>query len=178
MVLKIDLRGHGESEGIATGSYYSGDYIIDTRNAIEALKTLPYVNKERIGLWGHSMAGNVVSRTLASKPDIKAVAIWAGAGYTYTDLLTYRINDQSYRPPASNAPQTSRRQELAQRYGQFDTTNDFWKQVPMTNYLSDIQGAIGLFHAVDDTVVSIEYSRNLNTILNGTSIPHELHGIS
>ncbi|MDZ4786823.1 MAG: hypothetical protein SGJ02_12190, partial [bacterium] len=38
-----------------------------------------------------------------------------------------------------------------------------------------IKGAIQLSHAVDDQVVSIEYSRGLNKILDGTSIPHELN---
>lgn len=175
VVFKIDLRGHGDSEGEPGGAYYSEDYVIDTRSAMEALKSLPEVNPNRIGLWGHSMAGNVVSRAIASGADSKASAIWAGAGYTYSDLLTYRINDQSYRPPSTSNPQASRRRLLMEKYGQFDPNNAFWKQIPATNYLSNIKGAIGLFHAVDDSVVNVEYSRNLNTILDTTAIVHELH---
>lgn len=53
-----------------------------------------------------------------------------------------------------------------------------WKMVPMTNYLSDIKGAIQLNHAMDDTVVDIGYSRDLQALLDKTNIPHELHEYS
>lgn len=174
VVFKIDLRGNGDSEGSPGGAYYSPDYVIDTLSAESALATSDFVNPKKIGFWGHSMAGNVVSRAFSAKPTIPAVAIWAGAGFSYTDLLTYRINDQSYRPPATTSPSTRRRQEMNEKYGTFDPNSEFWKQVPATNYLKDWKGAIELHHAVDDTVVSVEYSRNLVKLLSETSVPHQL----
>jgi uncharacterized protein len=60
VVFKIDLRGHGQSEGEPGGAYYSSDYVIDTLNAYSALGNSDFINKEKIGLWGHSMAGNLV----------------------------------------------------------------------------------------------------------------------
>lgn len=175
VVFKIDLRGHGDSEGEPGGAYYSGDYIIDTLNARAALQASDFVNPKKIGLWGHSMAGNVVSRALSARPEIPVVVIWAGAVYTYEDLSQYRIQDTSYRPPAQDSDVISKRQELFQDYGTFDKNSEFWKLVPMTNYLEDIKGAISINHAVDDDVVNIEYSRNFNEILNKTNIVHELN---
>lgn len=175
VVFKIDLRGHGNSEGTPGGAYYSADYVIDTLNARAALQTTDFVNKNAIGIWGHSMAGNITSRAFAAQPEIPAVVIWAGAGYTYSDLLEYRITDTSYRPQPSYSDTQQRRQLLFQKYGQFDPNNQFWKEVPFTNYLSDIKGSLQLHHAEDDTVVSIKYSQNLNQLLNQTTIPHELH---
>lgn len=175
VVFKIDLRGHGKSEGEAGGSYYSSDYIIDVLNAYNALQNSDFVNPKQIGLWGHSMAGNVVLRSLAVKPDIKAVVIWAGAVYTYKDLAEYRISDNSYQPPSQTSERQKKRQLLFDTHGQFSEDSSFWKLIPATNYLSDIKGAISLNHAVDDYVVSIEYSRNLNKLLNKTSITHELN---
>jgi dipeptidyl aminopeptidase/acylaminoacyl peptidase len=174
VVFKIDLRGHGNSEGEPGGGYYSSDYVIDTLNAYVALSSSDFINSNSIGLWGHSMAGNVVMRALAAKPEIPAVVIWAGAGYTYQDLIDYKLNDQSYRPPNSDTAPRRKRDELFALYGQFDPSSEFWKQVPATNYLSDVKGAIEVHHAVDDTVVSIEYSRNLMKILDSTSINHQL----
>jgi uncharacterized protein len=174
VVFKIDLRGHGESEGEPGGAYYSSDYIIDALNAYSALESSNFVKKGSIGLWGHSMAGNVVMRALAAKPDIKAVVIWAGAVYTYLDFGEYGISDNSYRPPAVTTPRANRRQELFNAHGQFNSEHPFWKQVPATNYLSDIKGAIQIHHAVDDSVVDIGYSRNLDQILDKTSISHQL----
>lgn len=175
VVLKIDLRGHGDSEGEPGGAYYSSDYVIDTLNAYAALQNAEFVDAQKIGLWGHSMGGNVVMRALAAQQDIPAVAIWGGAVYTYEDMRQLGINDNSYRPPSSPSPARKRREELTSMHGQFDGNNAFWKLVPATNFLDEITGAVGLFHSVNDDVVSVEYSRGLNTILNRTEIPHELN---
>ncbi|MDQ3099443.1 MAG: alpha/beta fold hydrolase [bacterium] len=174
VVLKIDLRGHGSSEGEAGSGYYSSDYVLDTLNAYTALENVDFVDKNKIGLWGHSMAGNILLRTFAVKPEIPAVVIWAGAGFTYQDLRDYRINDNSYQAQPSDSPSQRRRQELFNTHGQFDPHKDFWKQVTPSNYLTDLRGAIQLNHAVDDNVVSINYSRNLNNLLDATSVVHEL----
>lgn len=173
-VFKIDLRGHDKSEGVAGGAYYSSDYVIDTINAHTALQNTDFVNPKAIGLWGHSMAGNIVFRSLVVKTDIPVAVIWAGAGYTYMDLQEYMIQDNSYRPPPMDSEQTRKRQKLRDTYGNFDPENWFWKQVPATNYLAGIKSALLINHAVDDDVVSIEYSRNLINLLNQSAIKHEL----
>lgn len=179
VVFKIDLRGHGESEGQASGAYYSNGYVIDALNAYAALQTSNFINPKRIGLWGHSMAGNIVLRSLVTQPTIPAAVIWAGAGYTYQDLIDYRIQDLSYVPQPSPtgdrlSPPISR-QRIAEVVGPISDHSPFWQQFIPTHYLKDFKGAIQLNHAVDDDVVSIEYSRNLKKLLDKTTIPHELH---
>lgn len=175
VVFKIDLRGHDGSEGEPRGAYYSSDYIIDTLNARAALKTSDFVNPDAVGLWGHSMAGNVIARALAVQPEIPAIVIWAGAVYTYEDFSEFRIQDSSYQPPSEDSPSRRKRSELFEKYGQFDPNSDFWKQVPITNYLNDIKGAIQINHTLDDNIVDIRYSRNFNMLLNNTNIVHELN---
>lgn len=174
VVFKIDLRGHGESEGEPSGAYYSSDYVIDTLNAYSALQSTSFVDSEKIGLWGHSMAGNVVFRAFAAKPDIPAVGIWAGAVYSYLDFREYGISDASYQPRPTDSPATRKRNQLFEAHGSFDPQDSFWKMVVPTNYVSDVKGAVQINHAVNDNVVSIEYSRNLMRILDGTDIIHEL----
>lgn len=174
VVFKIDLRGHGSSEGDPGGAYYSSDYIVDTLNAYSALENSDFVNSEKIGLWGHSMAGNVTFKSLVVKKDIPAVVIWAGAGYTYTDLLEYRISDNSYRPPTNNTERQRKRKELMDNYGTFSTYSWFWKLVTPINYLDGVDSALQLHHATDDNVVSIEYSRNLDKVLDSSSIDHQV----
>jgi dipeptidyl aminopeptidase/acylaminoacyl peptidase len=175
VVFKIDLRGHGSSQGEAGGGYYSSDYVIDTLNAYAALQASDVIDPQKIGLWGHSMAGNVTLRSVAAKQDIPALVIWAGAGYTYQDLRTYRISDNSYRPQPSDSTSQRKRREIFNLYGDFDQNSEFWKQVAPTNYLAGIHTPIELHHATDDNVVNIEYSRNLNKVLEGTALPHELY---
>lgn len=174
VVFKIDLRGHDQSEGEPGGAYYSSDYIIDTLNAYSALQNADFVDKDRVGLWGHSMAGNVIFRSVAVKKDIPAVVIWAGAGYTYSDLADYRLMDGSYRPPSTDSQRRRHRELLNDTYGSFDPESWFWKQVPGTNYLDGVLTSLEIHHAIDDSVVSVEYSRNLMNILDGTTIPHNL----
>ena len=175
VVFKIDLRGHGDSEGEPGGGYFGSDYVVDTLNAYAALQSADFVNSKAVGMWGHSMAGNILLRSLAVKPDIPATVIWAGAVYSYVDREKYGINDNSYRPPTLSANTQNRRQQLMQQYGSPSATSPFWRQVIPTNYLNDFKGAIQIDHAVDDTVVNIGYSRDLMKLLDKTKIPHELN---
>jgi fermentation-respiration switch protein FrsA (DUF1100 family) len=139
------------------------------------MQSSPFVNPKKIGLWGHSMSGNIVMRTFAAKPDIPAVVIWAGAGYTYVDLSEYKVTDLSYQPQPTGSVQQIKRQEMNKLYGDPKDGNPFWKLVAPSSYLNDLKGAVQIHHALDDPTVSIEYSRNLNALLNKTSVVHELY---
>lgn len=174
IILKIDLRGHGDSEGEPGGAYYSSDYVVDTLNALSAFKKYPLVDSENISLWGHSMAGNILLRSFVANENIRKIIIWAGAVYSYEDMQKYKINDASYRPPTSESAAQRKRQQLFNTYGQFNPNHPFWKQVAPTNYLVGKKGGLQLHHAVNDSVVSIEYSRDLIKILEGTAISSEL----
>ena len=174
VVFKIDLRGHGSSDGRATGAYYSSDYIVDTLNARAALQSSDFVNTDAIGLWGHSMAGNVVLRSIVSAKDIPVAVIWAGAVYTYEDLQTYRLNDSSYQRSPVPSEHSNNRQELYDAHGDFDPNNSFWKQVIPTNYLDGVTSALQLHHSSGDPVVNIEYSRNLVSVLKNSPMTYEL----
>lgn len=175
VVLKIDLRGHGDSDGQPGGGYYGTDYVVDALNAYAALQSTGFVNKNAIGMWGHSMAGNIVMRSMTVRPTIPAVVIWAGAVYSYTDQRKYGINDQSYRPPNVTSTQQSRRRELYDKVGSPSATSKFWRQVAPTSYLNDLKGAIEIHHAEDDDVVNIGYSRDLIALLDKTKVPHEFY---
>jgi len=173
VVFKIDLRGHGDSEGMASGAYYSGDYVIDTLNAYTALQQSEFVNRNKVYLWGHSMAGNVVFRSFVANADIPKVVIWAGAVYTYDDMAKYRISDNSYQPPPQESERRRKRQKLFNAYGEFDKNNYFWRLVVPVNFLEGTTGSLQIHHAVDDNVVNIGYSRDLVEILKNSDVTTE-----
>jgi dipeptidyl aminopeptidase/acylaminoacyl peptidase len=128
------------------------------------------IDPQGIGMWGHSMAGNLVLRAMLIEPDIKAGVIWAGAVYSYDDFMEYGITDNTYTPPET--PETSatpdpsnRRREIFEIYGRPDTEVDYWKTVSLTENINFLMSPIQIHHAEDDTVVNIGYSINLAAVL-------------
>jgi dipeptidyl aminopeptidase/acylaminoacyl peptidase len=166
VVFKIDLRGHGNSEGEATGSYYSPGYTIDAIAALKSLQTLDSVDPQGIGMWGHSMAGNVVMRAMLVEPDIRAGVIWAGAVYSYDDFVKYRISDPS-RPAAGSGQSPSRRRSraLIALYGEPNSARPYWQAVSLTENIGYLQSSVQIHHAINDTVVNIGYSIDLSDVL-------------
>ncbi len=166
VIFKIDYRGHGNSEGNPLGSYFSPGYTIDAITALKSLQTLDYVDPKGIGMWGHSMAGNLVLRAMLVEPDIKAGVIWAGAVYSYEDFLTYGINDHTYRPPA--IPGDLEQDEhlrgtrpIFEVNGWPDPESAYWQAVSLTENIEYLTSPIQLHHAEDDPVVNINYSHGL-----------------
>lgn len=63
VVLAIDQTGHGFSEGVAFSAGFGGPA------ALRYLRSLPYVEKDRIGLEGHSMGGWTSLAAAVDQPD-------------------------------------------------------------------------------------------------------------
>jgi dipeptidyl aminopeptidase/acylaminoacyl peptidase len=177
VVFKIDMRGFGNSEGEPRGTYFSPDYTIDAISALKSLQTLDYVDPEGIGMWGHSMAGNLILRAMLVEPSIKAGVIWAGAVYSYDDFVRYSIEDPSYVPPAAGDISPGRRigQQIREAYGPPNTAEPYWRAVSLTEHLDLLQAPVQLHHALDDNVVNIGYSQDLAATLNAAGKPYEFY---
>jgi dipeptidyl aminopeptidase/acylaminoacyl peptidase len=180
VVFKIDYRGHGISQGQPTGSYFSPGYTIDSITALKSLQMLDFIDSEGIGMWGHSMAGNLVLRAMLVESDIQAGVIWAGAVYSYDDFAKYGIDDNTYRPPAtpeagdeSNPRRRSR--EIIEAYGWPDSSVDYWKAVSLTENIEFLNQPIQIHHAEDDFVVNIGYSFDLAAVLQQNTKEYELY---
>jgi pimeloyl-ACP methyl ester carboxylesterase len=63
VVLAMDMTGHGYSGGIVGTAGFGGPA------ALRYLKSLPFVDKARIGLEGHSMGGGPILAAAAEDPD-------------------------------------------------------------------------------------------------------------
>ena len=176
VVFKIDMRGHGNSEGEPQGSYFSPGYTIDAITALKSLQKLEMVDPDGIGMWGHSMAGNLVLRAMLMEPDIKAGVIWAGAVYSYDDLTKYAISDPSFTPAVRQQFPTRRMGSiLREAYGQPNTAEPYWRAVSLTEHLDYLEHPIQLHHAVNDDVVTIGYSYDLSAALVEKGIYHEMY---
>jgi hypothetical protein len=99
-VLRFDDRGVGESEGnhsIAT----TFDFAEDVRAAIKYLKARNEVDKNKIGLIGHSEGAMIASIVASESDDVAFIILMAGPGlpgdsilYLQTELI-YRAEGQS-----------------------------------------------------------------------------------
>ncbi|MCA1554884.1 MAG: alpha/beta fold hydrolase, partial [Chloroflexi bacterium] len=78
IVLKSDYRGHGDSEGRPSSAYSSPAYTVDVLNAVASIKRFKDADSNRIGMWGHSMGGQITLRAMVVSKDIKAGVIWGG----------------------------------------------------------------------------------------------------
>lgn len=177
VVFKIDYRGHGESEGEASGSYFSPGYTIDAIAALKSLQTLEIIDPQGIGMWGHSMAGNLLLRAMLIEEDIQAGVIWAGAVYSYDDFAEYGIDDNTYRPPAAEEGSDRRRKsrEIFEAYGRPDTSVEYWRAVSLTKNIEFLNSPLQLHHAQDDPVVYIGYSEGLAAALQAGGKEYEFY---
>jgi uncharacterized protein len=173
VVFKIDMRGHGNSEGEAAGSYFSPAYTIDAISALKSLQMMNIIDAEGIGMWGHSMAGNLVMRAMLIEPDIKAGVIWGGAVYSYDDFEKYRISDTSFVPPSTETPSRRRSREIIETHGRPDTSVPYWQAVSLTENIERLENPIQLHHAINDDVVNVGYSRDLAAVLEANEKVYE-----
>ncbi len=166
ILLRPDYRGHGNSEGQATGGYGSNAYTIDVLNAVASIKKHKDADLERIGMWGHSMGGFITLRSMVVDKDIKAGVIWAGVVASYPDLLTsWRRRGASLSPFPPGNTARGWRQTLIQQYGEPEKNPAFWNSISANSYVKDISGPIQLHHAKDDSHVPFLFSEQLNNQL-------------
>jgi len=176
VTFKSDYRGHGNSEGQASGGYGSNGYTIDVLNAVASVQKLKDVNPEKIGMWGHSMGGHITLEIMVVNPDIKAGVIWAGVVGSYEDLFErWRRRAGPTPTPNPNSQRGRWRQELAEKFGDPSQNPEFWKALSATSYLEDISGPVQLHHGASDNSVPVEFSRSLRNLLNNEGKEVELY---
>ncbi len=161
VVFKIDYRGHGQSEGEPEGAYGSNAYTIDVLNAVVSLKKFPFVDKNNIGLWGHSLGGYLTLRAMVVDPSIKAGVIWAGVVGSHIDLINNWFRRRISPPPGLPTRAVSWRQQLITQYGDPNEDSPFWRSISANFYLNDLKGAIQLHHAKTDEIVPYQFSEKL-----------------
>jgi dipeptidyl aminopeptidase/acylaminoacyl peptidase len=177
IVFKSDYRGHGSSEGRATGGYGSPDYTIDVLNAVSSVKRLKDADPNRIGMWGHSMGGSVTLRAMVISPDIKAGVIWAGVVASYPDLISRWHRPAGAVPPPTSASGFSRRwrDDLITQYGTPEQNPSFWASISPNAYLQDLSGPIQLHHDTQDHEVPFGFSETLDKQIKAAGGTVELY---
>jgi dipeptidyl aminopeptidase/acylaminoacyl peptidase len=163
LVFKPDYRGNGQSEGKPEGAYYSPAYAIDDLNAISSIKKFKDADANKIGVWGHSMGGNITLRDLVvDQKDIKAAVIWGGVVGSYDNLINNWQRRVSYQPPARElALRNTYRQSLITLYGTPASNPSFWNSIDPTYFVKDINSPVQLHQGLADEEVPVSFSESL-----------------
>jgi len=179
IVFKSDYRGHGRSDGeeAVGGGYGMPDYTVDVLNAVASLQAYPDADPNRIGMWGHSMGGQITLRAMVASQDIKAGVIWGGVVAPYPDIIARWdfTRNPDFSPematPQFATPQSSAGNwlhnfsswvdEFTTKYGNPAENPAFWVTISPNSYLADFSGPIQLHHSITDEMVPLAWSETL-----------------
>ncbi len=142
-VLRFDERGVGKSEG-NYGLSTSKDFAADVEAAVSYLKTRSEIQKEQIGLIGHSEGGMIAPMVAADKANnIRFVVLMAGPGLPISEMLLLQtealmkasgmnesqvqlnnnLNKQAYSLIKNVQSQENLRKDLQELFGNFYDQN-------------------------------------------------------
>ena len=130
----VDSRG---SSGYGADFRYEFQYncgvidIEDLHSGVEYLKTLPYVDPDRIGIWGSSYGGLLTVMSLFKKPGVYKAGV-AGA-------------------PATNVWHAGTSE--ARLFGDFEDHPEAYRQGSAFSYGEDLQDHLMIIHGMRDSVV-------------------------
>ncbi len=177
VVFKPDYRGNGSSEGQPEGAYYSPAYATDVLNAVSSIKKYKDANPNKVGMWGHSMGGNITLRNLVVHPnDIKAAVIWGGVVGSYDDLMNNWQRSVPFKPsPSELALRNRYRQNLIQKYGTPKDNPSFWDSIDPTKHLDLVSAPVQLDHGTADEEVPLHFSQSLEEGLKKVGKSVELY---
>lgn len=148
IVLHPNLRGYPPSD--------NGDNLFRVGMTIDVLNLMALVKsgfgprelfataaRDNLGLWGHSMGGNIVLRVLTVSSDVKAAVLYAplsGDEIKNAKLLANATSDPSFQMERAILPAIDER-------------------ISPLYYYSDITSPIQLHHGTADAVVPVAWSK-------------------
>lgn len=137
-----DYRGFGKSENDGQGSRgHRPEYAIDVLNLIASVKNLDKADVNKIGMWGHSMGGEVALRVAEATDKLKAIILWAPTSDRVSDNASFYGGGRRSQPS-----------------GNIDGASPI-------NYLQYISSPVSLHQGLADTEVNPQWSKELNEAL-------------
>ena len=127
--------------------------IDDQRRGVEFLKTLPYVDGEHIGVYGHSYGGFMTLMLLMKQPDLFAAGV-SGAPVTDWKLYDTHYTERYMDHPAKNA--------------------EGYKASSVFPYVNNLKKPLLLIHGMADDNVLFTHSTKLMKALQDAGKPFEL----
>lgn len=143
LTLASDYRGHGKSDSDGERGGHRPEYSIDVLNLLASVNTVEKADVNKIGMWGHSMGGEVSMRAIEATDKVKAVALWAPTSANAAD--NHGFYGGGRQSQSSPNPET--------------------EAISPINYLKYITSPISIHQGLADTEVKPEWSKQLNDAL-------------
>lgn len=137
----------------------------DSLNLVDAVKRsdLPYLDKNRIGYWGHSNGGQVSMMALVAQrqPDIKAFVLFAATSPDFADNFNRWMR-----------PRTEQASRIRDRHGFPETNPDFYTGLSVGPHFKDAitKGPVLSFHGTGDTNTPFAWSERSASLMKSAGI--------
>jgi dipeptidyl aminopeptidase/acylaminoacyl peptidase len=157
-VLHPDYRNHAQSDKDEDNeTNVRLGYIEDVINAVLAVKNsdLANLNKNKIGMLGHSMGGGITQAVMVVKPElVNAFVLYAPVSSDVVD---------SYNR------WTLMRREIAAKideiHGSPQDNPEFWRNLSPRTFFDKVSGPVMIFHGTADDSCEIDWSRTTRDLL-------------
>ena len=167
IVFKPDYRGHDTSPGTPYQVYVSPGYVTDSLNALASIRKYKDVNPDKIGVWGHSMGGDITLHELVLTHDFKAAVIMAGVVGSYSAIIDWwSARVATGVLTTQNDLQTDQQLlEMVSLHGTPQTNPGYWNTIDPTYFISDIETPVQIQVGSADVVVPPGFSQQLTAQL-------------
>ncbi|BBO26155.1 peptidase S9 [Alteromonas sp. I4] len=156
VVFSIDNRGSNYRGKAFEEPIYKAMGSVDVDDQVTGVKflhTLPYVDKERIGVYGHSYGGYMTLMSMFKAGD------YFKAGVSGAPVTTWRLYDTHY----------------TERYmGNPNTDSDAYDASSVFPYAQDLKGPLLIYHGMADDNVLFTHSTKLYKHLQDMGKPFEV----
>ena len=161
-----DYRGNGGSDGTPLQPYISPVYVTDSMNALASIKKYKDANPQKIGVFGHSMGGNITLHELVMTHDFKAAELMAGV-VGNEDLLSQWWSQRfaAHSIVGNDLDTYYSFEKMAQDYGTQSNDPNYWTAIDPTQFISFITAPVQIQVGSADTEVPINFSTSLKASL-------------
>lgn len=170
VVIHPDYRNHAQSSSIDDGELENRlGYVEDVVNVIYAVRasSLPYFDRENVGILGHSMGGGIAQAIAVAQPGlVKAMVLYAPVSMDSRD---------SYFEYMEENPE--RAADIRERYGTPEENHPVWDALSPATYVDRIAVPMVLFQGTRDESVPKEWSDRTAELLKaeGKSIDYVVY---
>ncbi len=161
IIFKPDYRGNGNSQGSPARSFISPEYIIDDMNALSSIQRFKLANPNKIGIWAHSMGGNITLYDLVIAKNIKVAVIWSGLVGSYAETLNWWEKTNKNNHDQASYSNTAKIVNNIIKYIGTPESNPFiWQFIDPSADIKDITAPIQIDAGLDDHTLPVQFSRD------------------